>query len=182
MKSTWTTTLFVAAAAIGALSFSLPANAQQSLKIGVVSVQRLLQESPQTKSTLASLEQEFAPKANTIRAKEQAFIEKQERIQRDLQVMSEAERRNAEKDLREDKREIDRLKTEFVEDQNLRRNELLGELQRSLGEQINAFGKAGSYDLIIGEGVLFASGAVDVTDQILAQMRETSSADGKDAR
>ena len=181
MRLTWTTTTMIAAFAALLLT-AIPASAQQSLKIGVVSVQRLLQESPQTKSTLESLEQEFAPRANTIRAKEQSFVEKSERIQRDLQVMSEAERRNAEKDLREDKREIDRLKSEFIEDQNLRRNELLGELQRSLGQQINAFGKAGSYDLIIGEGVLFASGAVDVTDQILAQMKDSGGADGKDAR
>ncbi|MEL7535508.1 MAG: OmpH family outer membrane protein [Pseudomonadota bacterium] len=181
MRFTWTTTTLVAATLAAGLLTAPLAHAQQSLKIGVVSVQRLLQESPQTKATLESLEQEFAPRANTIRAKEQSFIEKSERVQRDLQVMSEAERRNAEKDLREDKREIDRLKSEFVEDQNLRRNELLGALQKSLGEQINEFGKAGSYDLIIGEGVLFASGVVDVTDEILAQMN-ASVGDGKDAR
>ncbi len=180
---TFTRTSITLSAAVLLASFltAVPAQAQQALKIGVVSVQRLLAESPQTKTTLASLEQEFAPKVNTIRAKEQSFQEKSERIQRDLQVMSEAERRNAEKDLREDKREIDRLRNEFVEDQNLRRNELLGQLQRSLGEQINAFGKAGNYDLIIGEGVLFASGAIDVTDAILASMK-ASLGDGKDGR
>ncbi|MEM8982236.1 MAG: OmpH family outer membrane protein [Pseudomonadota bacterium] len=178
MKFNLNTTVLLTTLLVVGLTVAPAAEAQQSLKIGVVSVQRLLQESPQTKSTLASLEQEFAPRANTIRAKEQAFIEKSERIQRDVQVMSEAERRNAEKDLREDKREIDRLKSEFVEDQNLRRNELLTELQRALGEQINAFGKAGGYDLILGEGVLFASGTVNVTEQILAQMTSSDGAGG----
>ncbi|MEM1261859.1 MAG: OmpH family outer membrane protein [Pseudomonadota bacterium] len=178
MKFNLNTTALLATLLLAGLTLAPAAEAQQSLKIGVVSVQRLLQESPQTKTTLESLEQEFAPRANTIRAKEQAFIEKSERIQRDVQVMSEAERRNAEKDLREDKREIDRLKSEFVEDQNLRRNELLSELQRSLGEQINAFGRAGGYDLILGEGVLFASGTVNVTDQILAQMTAGDGAGG----
>lgn len=142
----------------------------QALKIGVVSVPRLLQDSPQAKATLDALQNEFAPRQRSIVAKEKDFKEKSERIQRDLAVLSEAEKRNAEKDLREDQRELARLSQEFVEDQNLRRNEELGTLQRTLLQQVDAFAKAGNYDLIIGDGVLFANQTVNITDQILATM------------
>ena len=46
--------------------------------------------------------------------------------------MAENERRNAEKDLRDVQRELQRKQNEYVEDLNLRRNEDLGKLQRSL--------------------------------------------------
>ncbi len=158
------------AAALGLAAASLGAQAQTTLKVGVVSVPRLLADAPQAKAAMEALNEEFAPRQRTILAKEQEFKEKTERIQRDLQVMSEAERRNAEKDLREDQREIARLRSEFVEDQNLRRNEELGELQRTLLRQVDEFARAGNYDLIIGDGVLFANQAVNVTDEILAAM------------
>ena len=145
----------------------------QALKIGVVSVPRLLAESPQAKAAMEELQEEFAPRQRTIVAKEKDFQEKSERIQRDLAVMSEAERRNAEKDLREDQREIARLRSEFVEDQNLSRNELLGQLQKTLLQQVDEFARAGNFDLIIGDGVLFANQSVNVTADILAAMQSS---------
>lgn len=161
--------LSVAALLLASVSVSATA---QNLKVGYVSVPRLLQDSPQAKSAMEALEQEFAPKRRSILAKEKEFQEKTDRIQRDVQVMSEAERRNAEKDLREDQREIARLRNEFVEDQNLRRNEELASLQRSLLQQVDEFARNGNYDLIIGDGVLFANSAVNVTDEILAAMQK----------
>lgn len=170
--------LLLASLVLGLSSFNATAQAAE-LKIGVVSVPRLLQESPQGKATMEALQREFEPKQRVIVAKEKEYQEKGERIQRDLQVMSEAERRNAEKDLREDQREIVRLRNEFVEDQNLRRNEEISTLQRSLLQQIDAFARAGAYDLIIGDGVLFANSAANVTDQVLAAMQADFDAKNK---
>ncbi len=170
--------MLVAGLVLGLSAMSVTAQAQE-LKIGVVSVPRLLQDSPQAKAAMDALQQEFAPKQRVILAKEKEFQEKTERVQRDVQVMSEAERRNAEKDLREDQREIARLRSEFVEDQNLRRNEELGALQRSLLQQVDEFARTGNYDLIIGDGVLFANQAVNVTDKILAAMQASYDAKAK---
>ncbi len=63
---------------------------------------------------------------------------------------------------------IDFDEEEFGEDFNLRRNEVLGQLQKSLMEEVQSFARSQSYDLIVGEGVLFASDSVDVTAQILS--------------
>ncbi len=171
MRSLKIRSTFTAVLAAFTLFAAIPASAQ-SLKVGYVSVPRLLQESPQAQAAMEAIEQEFAPKRRAILAKEKDFQEKAERVQRDVQVMSEAEKRNAEKDLREDQREIARLRSEFVEDQNLRRNEELASLQRSLLQQVDEFARNGNYDMIIGDGVLFASGAVNVTEQILAAMQQ----------
>ncbi len=171
MRSLEVRKLVAALAVLSGMLLAGPVSAQ-NLKVGYVSVPRLLQESPQAKSAMESLEQEFAPKARAIQAKEKDFQEKTDRIQRDLQVMSDAEKRNAEKDLREDQREIARLRNEFVEDQNLRRNEELATLQRSLLQQVDEFARSGNYDMIIGDGVLFANSAVNVTDEILAAMQQ----------
>lgn len=172
MKSTTALrkTLF-AFALVAALVPLSQLQAQSSMKIGVVSVPRLLKDAPQAQASMAALQQEFAPRERSIRAKQDEFEEKSEKIQRDLAVMSEEERRTAERELREDQREIQRLANEFSEDRNLRVNEELGKLQRSLLKEVQDYAEKSGFDLVIGDGVLYASDIVNITDEILRELQ-----------
>ncbi|MEL6868693.1 MAG: OmpH family outer membrane protein [Pseudomonadota bacterium] len=162
----------VAAAAVLAIGVvAAPAANAQELKIGVVNVQALLQSAPQTKASMEALQEEFAPRERSVLAKQEELTALSEKAQRDLAVMGEAERRTMERDLREGQRELQRLQQEFVEDRNLRQNEELGKLQRILLDEVEAYAKANNFDMILGDGVIFASGRVNVTGQILEQLK-----------
>jgi len=156
---------------------SLPGFAQaDGLKIGFVNVSRLISESPQAKTAMASLQEEFAPRQREIVAMQNELKERQDKVQRDLEVMGADERRNAERDLRRDERELQRNQQEFQEDINLRRNESLGKLQRALLQQVQSYAAEQGYDLIVSEGVLYASTAIDITEQILTGLKESFTA------
>lgn len=157
--------------------FILPAQAQE-LKIGVVSVPLLMDRAPQAKVAMDSLEQEFQPRQREILAKQKEFEELSAKAQRDVAVMGETERRNIEKELRDMQREVTRLQTEFREDLNLRRNEELGNLQRSLLQEVQAYAQASGYDLVVGDGVLYASTAVNITELVLQAMEANFQAAG----
>jgi len=43
-------------------------------------------------------------------------------------------------------------------------------LQKSLMQEVETFAKTQGYDLILGDGVLYATGAVDVTAQVLQRL------------
>lgn len=159
------------AVAVLAAALPLAVQAQSALKVGVVSVPRLLKDAPQAQASMAALQQEFAPRERSIRAKQDEFQERSEKVQRDLAVMSEEERRTAERELRDTQREIQRLLEEFSEDRNLRVNEELGKLQRSLLTEVQDYAQAQGYDLVIGDGVLFASDAVNITDEVLRELQ-----------
>jgi len=147
-------------------AFALPANAQE-VKIGVVNIQVLMERSPQTKAAMDALQEEFAPRQREFLAKQKEYEELGAKVQKDVAVMGETERRNAEKNLRDLQREVTRLQTEFREDLNLRQNEELGLLQRSLLMEVQNFAAQEGYDLIVGDGVLFASTAVNITEDVL---------------
>lgn len=149
--------------------FSLQAQAQD-LKIGVVNVPVLMERAPQAKVAMDALQEEFAPRQREIVAKQTEFDELGEKVQRDGAVMGETERRNAEKDLRDLQREVTRLQTEFREDLNLRRNEELGNLQRALLKEVQEYAEGSGFDLIVGDGVLYASAGVNITDEVLRAM------------
>jgi outer membrane protein len=170
---------FVKAVAATALMFViiLPAQAQV-LKIGVVSVPVLMDRAPQAKVAMDSLEQEFQPRQREILAKQKELEELSAKAQRDVAVMGETERRNIEKELRDMQREVTRLQTEFREDLNLRRNEELGNLQRSLLQEVQAYAQASGYDLVVGDGVLYARNGVNITELVLQAMEANFQAAG----
>lgn len=142
----------------------------QEVKLGVVNVPTLMEQAPQARVAMEALDEEFSPRQREIVARQTELQELSERVQRDLAVMGETERRNAEKDLRDLQREVTRLQNEFREDLNLRRNEELGLLQRSLLKEVQDYAQAAGYDLVVGDGVLFASSAVDITENVLRAM------------
>ena len=166
----FTKQLVKAVAGVALLSaFAAPALAQE-LKIGVVNVPVLMDRAPQAKVAMDALQEEFAPRQREILAKQKEYEELGEKVQRDVAVMGETERRNAENDLRNLQREVTRLQTEFREDLNLRRNEELGNLQRSLLTEVQNYAKTAGFDLFVGARVLYASTAVNITENVLRAM------------
>ena len=148
------------------LAFAVPAGAQD-MKIGVVSLPALIERAPQTKAAMDALQEEFAPRQRELQARQKEYEDLAAKTQKDLAVMGETERRNAEKDLRELQREVTRLQNEFREDLNLRQNEEYGNLQRSMLKEVQDYAQAQGYDLIVGDGVLFVSSSVNITEEIL---------------
>jgi len=165
----------LAVAMLGAVA--LPASAQD-LKIGFVSLQALIERAPQTNSSMDALQEEFAPRQREYEAKRKEFEDLQAKAQKDFAVMGEAERRNAERDLRDLQRELSRLENEFQEDLNLRRNEEIGGLQRALLKEVNDYAQQEGYDLIVGDGVLYVNKAINITDAVLRAVEANYQASG----
>ncbi len=150
----------------------------QELKVGVVNVNVLMEQAPQAQVAMEALQEEFAPRQRDIVAKQKEFEDMTAKVQRDLAVMGETERRNAERDLRDLQREVQRMQEEFREDLNLRRNEELGNLQRSLLKEVQDYAEASGFDLIIGDGVLYASSTINVTQRVLEAMQSNFQGSG----
>ena len=106
--------------------------AQAQTKIGVVNVARLLQESPQAQAASQALENEFAARRRELEAQQKDLKAREDKLQKDGAVMAAAERSNAEKTLRDGQREFARKQNEFLEDLNVRRNEVLGFIKQGL--------------------------------------------------
>lgn len=147
-------------------AFALPAAAQE-MKIGVVSLPALIERAPQTKAAMDALQEEFAPRQREFQAKQKEYEDLADKIQKDLAVMGETERRNAQKEVRDLERDLARMQNEFQEDLNLRQNEEYGKLQRDMLKEVQDFAEAQGYDLIVGDGVLYVTSAVNITDDVL---------------
>src|SRR5690606_32110429 len=96
----------------------------------------------------------------------------QEKFQRDAEVMSQSERSEMERRIRDLGRDLQYRNQTYMEDAQTRRNEELGKLQRELVVAVNDFAQAEGFDLILVDGVMYADKALDVTEQVLAKIKK----------
>jgi outer membrane protein len=144
------------------------AQASAEIKIGYVNFQKLLEEAPQTKTAMQGLENEFAPRRRELLTMQNDLKARDEKLQKEGAVMAEADRTKAEKTLRDQQREFSRKAGEFQDDASTRRNEEIGKVQRYLVTEIQGYASAQGYDLVMGDGVFFAKGPLDITANVLA--------------
>jgi outer membrane protein len=148
---------------------SVPAWAE--LKIGVVDYGKLVEESPQAKAALDTIRTEFTPKQRELQNQQASLKTKEDKLQKDGATMSQDQRTNAEKDLRDSYRELQRRQSEVQDDFNARRNEEMSRLQKMLIEQVRVYAKAQNFDLVIADGVIYTTPTIDITPAILAQLQ-----------
>ncbi len=149
----------------------MPVGAQTAVKIGVVNYSRLLQDSPQAKVTLEAIRTEFAPKERDVQSQATALKTREDKLAKDAATMTEVQRSAAEKELRDAYRELQRKQSEVQDDFNARRNEEMGRLQRTLVEEVQAFAKAQNYDLVLADGVIYATNTIDITGNVLTTLQ-----------
>ena len=146
--------------------FALCAQAAE-LKVGYVQVDKILQEAPQTAESGKKLEREFSPRSQELDRMAKQIKELETVLDKDGLTITEAERRNKERDVQNIKIEFQRKQRELREDINLRKNEELGSLQDRINKAVQSVAKAESYDLVVYSGVAYAADKIDITDKVL---------------
>lgn len=142
------------------------------LNVGVVNAAKVIEDAPQADAARKKLEEEFAPRDKKLVGIQKELRGLEGKLERDGPIMSESARRKLEREIVSLKRDFKRGQDEFREDLNMRRNEEFGKLQRRVSEVIIAIAKEGKYDLILTDGVIFASDKVDITKQIVQRLKE----------
>jgi len=153
------------------VSFSTSAHAQS--KIGYVNFGKLMEQSRQGQAVRKALESEFSSRDKQLSASRDAILKMEEKLKNDGSIMSEANRVKLERDILSKKRDHNRLRDEYREDINIRRNEEIGALQKKVYEVIKKFSEEKKYDLVLTQAVLYASPTVDITDQILQRLNSS---------
>ncbi|MEY3862727.1 MAG: hypothetical protein RIR60_1093 [Pseudomonadota bacterium] len=148
------------------MALALTAQAAE-LKVGYVQVDKILQEAPQTAESGKKLEREFSPRSQELDKMAKQIKELETALDKDGLTITEAERRNKERDVQNIKVEFQRKQRELREDINLRKNEELGSLQDRINKAVQGVAKAENYDLVMYSGVAYAADKIDITDKVL---------------
>lgn len=140
---------------------------QAGTEIGYVDFARLMELAPQVKVAQTQMEEEFSPREKELLTLQRSLKDTEDRLARDGAVMSESERSKTERSILTSKRELKRAGEEFREDLTLRRNDVLSRLQKNLYTAVVNYAKNNGFDLIVGDGVFYASKKTNITEQVL---------------
>lgn len=144
----------------------------EDTRIGIVNTASLLKEAPQAEAAGKKLKSEFAPRDAKIVNLQKSILLLEQKLTKDSAIMSETARKKQERDIVTKKRDVKRVREEFIEDFNFRRNEELGKLQKLISEAILTLAKEKKYDIILNESVIYASKQVDLTASVLEYLRK----------
>jgi outer membrane protein len=155
-----------------AITAQVSAAQGDGLRVGYVSPAKVSSEAPQAEAARVRLEEEFAPRDEKIVAMQNKLESLRQRL--NSQRRSDnggVDRQQLQRRIVKLRRDIERRREAFREDFNMRRNEALGELQERIIDTVKAFAEEEGFDLILSEGVIHASDAVNVTDRIIERLR-----------
>ena len=148
----------------------LPA-AAEDYRIGVVDLLRILEQAPQADAARKKIETEFSARETELAELQKELVDAEERIAKDRDVLSESELRELERSIVTKRRAVKRMQDEYREDLGYRRNEELAKLQNLIRESIQSLAKEKNYDLVLGEGLIYVSPKIDMTEDVIAKLR-----------
>ena len=140
-------------------------------KVGFVNTSRVLKEAPQARRVEELLKAEFEPREAQIKEKRQEILSIEDQLKAVDISISANTRRKLEREIRLKVSQLKFLEQEFREDQNLRRNEEIRELQQVISRVLEQLGDSGKYDLILTEGVSYVSDKIDITAEIIDMLK-----------
>ena len=142
-------------------------------KIGFVNTARVLKEAPQAREVEERLKAIFEPREAQLKEERQEILALEEQLKTDAELSSNA-RRKLEREIRLKVSQLKFLEQEFREDQNLRRNEEIRNLQKVISNVLRKQGDNGEFDLILTEGVSYVSEQIDITAETIEMLKQLS--------
>lgn len=165
---------------IGAIALLVPfallmastvAAQSSDVKIGIVNIERVLREAAPAVRAQKRLEQEFSKRDQEVQRLAKQLKDTQDALEKNTPVLSEADRRNKEREFADLNREYQRKQREFREDLNQRRNEEMAGVIERANKVVNQIAETEKFDLILQEAV-YRSPRIDITDKVIKALAD----------
>ena len=162
--------LFVAGVVATAALVALPVSAQSAQKVGVIEVQRIVQDSAVGKESLARIQKVSAAKQEDLTKRQTELRDLEKRIQEQGKSLSEDAMEKLQKDYQQKALDLKRFQDDAQRElEELQRRELT-ELEKKVLPVIEAVSKELGYSLVFNKfqsGLLYADEAVDITAAVI---------------
>ena len=161
MKLRLTTLIFLALISIGV---------QAEGKSAFINPALVMDKAPQAKTASQTLQNEFKDRESKLREMVNEINTMEKNYKNDSAIMNDDQRKKAEDQIVQKKRQFQFDQQSLKEDIQKRRNELIKEVQKTISAVIREYGSTHGYDFIFTEGVAYASDTVNITDEILKEL------------
>lgn len=146
----------------------------EQIKIGVLDVQKILNESDVGKKAKSDLEALIKLKQVNIDEKGKAIEKLKNEMEKQASVLSPEAKRNKEDELEKLIREYQRLVQDSQSEVKKKETELTDLILKEIYELVNKIGDEEDYSLILEQGVVvYSDNALDITENVLKKYNES---------
>ncbi len=150
----------------------LSTSAYAELKAAFINSATILQEAPQAKKAVETMQKEFKGREDALRALNDEIMKEENDLQKDGAIMSPEQKKKKEGDILEKKRKLRFDAQSLKEDVDLRRKQEIQKLRAEISAVISDYSKKHGYDLVFTEGVAFAADKLNITQDILKELQK----------
>ncbi len=142
-------------------------------KIGYVDMNVLINESPQILQANQNLTAEFEAENEKISQQESDLSILEKRITQEGPLMTTDELLKLQERARILERQVRRAKEDLKDAITIRNSQMVDEVQAELKKVVSEYAVNNGYDAILINAILYVNDEVDITDEILAQLRQS---------
>lgn len=117
------------------------------------------------------MDQEFSARRKKLEGMQEKLIADVEKAKKDAAVMSADQKKKTQEDLGKRQREFAQQQGEYNAEVARREQQELESLRKTILEVVGEVARANKFDVVLGDGVVFAADSVNITDKVLAAMR-----------
>ncbi len=159
----------MAIAALAMLATLQTAAAQETSKIGFVSLDRILRDSAPAKSAQSKLEAEFSKRQKDLQDTGARLKTAADKFDKDSPVLSDSDRARRQRELADMDKDFQRRQREFNEDINQRKNEELAAVVERANRVIRQIAEGEKFDIVFQDAV-YVNPRIDITEKVLKQL------------
>jgi len=140
-------------------------------KIGVIDLQKILEDSGAGKSIQAELKKQKEQMESDLKQKGAEIENINKRLERESMVMSKEMREEKEREQRIKINDFKSLQKKYRSDLQKLEVEMMNQLQQDIKELVDGIGKKEGYLLIINKySVLYSPGSIDITEDLIKKL------------
>ena len=146
------------------------------VSVAVVDVAKLQREVPQINRLRERIALDFKSREERLNSQQAQIARLEAELSNDAAEIGDAESKKIQRDIRSRKLRLENAQEELASDRRLRLNEEMDRLRRVLAEVIAEVAIAEGLDVVLESGVTWVSARANITDKVLARMRELDAA------
>lgn len=153
-------------------TFSSGVALAESNKIGVVDLQKIMQNASEMKDIQAKLEKEFKPRRDKLVAAEESLKKEMEQFKRDSSVLSQSKRKALEKKIVASQQEFEQKGQQYQQELSAAHNKAMEAFYNKVRDAIVHVAKNDKYDMVLQKDAApYSADKLDVTDKVIKQLK-----------
>lgn len=162
-----------------AFIFTLSSFAQAEIKIGVVDLFKVLNESEEGKRSIGELQKMVDSRQKSLEEKQKKIQSLREEYEKKKSVLNEEARKSKEEEIERLGRELQRTVADYQVELQKKQNEITQSMLKEIRQIINEFAQKEGYSLILERAeqlLIFVTPTIDITDRIIALFNQKTEA------